>query len=354
MSQRRCIFCGEPFTGQGHNFEHVIPRWLVREADLSKRTAPIDFPSKQFEAAMSRIGGRSCEACNDASSGLEGNARIAYTKIRDGNDLSPSDGRSLLDWLDKIRVGMWLWSLDIGKDDYGITPKFRINERMAHKDRILLAAKYQPGPPMKGLAIWGPSEYFVWSPSAIGFVINNIVLISVSSDFLVSRHLKNLDIKRFIHDSGDLDADPNLADKPGMRLEFFAAPFVLGQVILPIELFEKLGLQMANLSPMHPGWGEGPILKLDGELEEAGRAPGSVPTFTGNRDAHLILMELYLHRAAKYLLGDFLTCDFTKMSSLESQERIKGLAQQFLAQTEVDIHRSIVRYEQMTGLKLPT
>ena len=353
MSQRRCLFCGEPFTGQGHNFEHVIPRWLVQEADLSKRTAPIDFPSKKFSAAMSRIGGRSCETCNDASSDLEGRARIAYVKIRDGDDLSPSDGRSLLNWLDKIRVGMWLWSLDIGKDDYGITPKFRINDRMAHKDRVLLAAKYPPGPPMKGLEIWGATECFVWSPSAIGFLINNIALVSISSDFLVNRHLKKLNIRRFIHDSGDLEADINLADEPGMRLEFFAAPFIMGQVILPIDLFEKLGLEKTNKSSVHPGWGEGPILKLKGKLEESDRTLRSIPLFEGNRDAHLILMELYLDKATKYLLEDFLACDFTKITSLEERKRIEELAHKFLTQTEVDIHRSVVRYERLTGLKLP-
>lgn len=247
---------------------------------------------------------------------------------------------------------MWLWGLDVGKADYGVVPKFRINERMAHKDRLLLAARYQSGPPMNGLGIWGASEYFLWSPSAIGFVINNIVLISLSSDFLVSRHLKKLDIKRFMHDSGDFDADAVLAAEPGMRLEFFAATFIVGQVILPMELFTKLGLEMANRSPMHSGWGEGPILKLNGKLEDSGGTLGSVELFSGNRDGHLILMELYLEKATKYLLDDFLACDFTKISSQESREAIQGMARQFLAQTDVEIHRSRVRYHQLTGLKL--
>jgi hypothetical protein len=59
------------------------------------------------------------------------------------------------------RVGLWLWSVDVGKDDYGIIPKFRINERMAHKDRILLAAKYPSGLRMKGLDIRGATENFI-------------------------------------------------------------------------------------------------------------------------------------------------------------------------------------------------
>jgi len=217
MTQRRCLFCGKAFTGQGHNFEHVIPRWLVREADLLKRTAPVEFPTKKFDAAMSRIGGRACEKCNGDSSDLEGRARTAYAKIRDGEDLSPSDGRALLDWMDKIRIGMWLWTLDVGKNDYAIDPKFRINERTAHKDRILLAAKYPLNPTMKGLAIWGASECFVWSPTALGFFINNVALISLSTNFLVSRHLTKLSIKRFLHDTGDEEINVNLADDSGYR-----------------------------------------------------------------------------------------------------------------------------------------
>ncbi|KYK50583.1 hypothetical protein A1D31_38775 [Bradyrhizobium liaoningense] len=346
------MFCGKPFSGQAHNFEHVIPRWLVREADLSKRTAPIDFPSRQFSAAMSRIGGRACETCNEASSDLEGRARVAYANIRDGNELSSSDGRSLLDWLDKLRVGLWLWALDVGKDDYGIIPKFRINERMAHKDRMLVASKYRAGPPMKGLDIWGASEYFVWSPSAIGFFINNIVLLSVSSDFLVARHLRKLAIRCFLHDSGDLEIDPELSDDPGNRLEFFGAPFILGQVILPTDLFGKLNLKMASESPLHPGWGEGPILKLNGNLVESGRMLGSVPLFTGNHQAHLVLMELYFEKATKYLLDNFLASDFTRMSSVEKQEEIRAQAQEYLDRGDVDIGRLLTRYEYLTGLQL--
>jgi hypothetical protein len=354
MAERRCLFCGEPFTGQGRNFEHVIPRWLVREADLSKRTAPVDFPTKQFSAAMSRMGGRACKACNDTSSHLEGQARIAYAKLRNGDALTPSDGRSLLDWLDKLRVGLWLWTVDVGKDDYGIIPKFRINERMAHKDRIFLAAKYPHGPRMKGLDIWGATELFIWSPSAIGFFINNIVLISVSSDFLVSRHLRNLSIEDHVYDSGDIASDINPADEPGKRLQFFAAPLIIGQVILPIDLFNECGLAMANPSPLHSGWGEGPILKLNGNLGEIGPDLGALPTFAGNKSAHRIIMEFYLDMASKYLLDNFLASDFGRIPNVEKREAIQALGREYLAQTEVDIHRAMTRYRQITGITLPT
>jgi hypothetical protein len=353
MSKRKCLFCGELFSDQKRNFEHVIPAWLVKEADLSKRTAPIDFPSKQFNAAMSRIGGQACEACNSGSSDLESRARGAYVKVRDGIELSLPDGRALLDWLDKVRVGLWLWALDVGKDDHAIEPKFRINERMAHKDRILLATKYAAGAPMRGLAIWGASEYFVWSPSAIGFLINNIVLVSISSDFLVSRHLKNLSIKRSLNDSNYEKFSVDVAVQPGMRIAFFGAPYIIGQCILPADLFGTLGLEMANLSSAHPGWGEGPVLRLNGQLQETDRSLGSVPQFNGNKRAHRILMELQLKKATKFLIDEFLTSDFTNITSLEAQKAIEYQTREYLAASEADIARSKEQYERASGIRLP-
>jgi hypothetical protein len=348
------MFCGALFTGQKHNFEHIIPRWLVKEADLAHRTAPIDFPGKKFDAAMSRIGGRVCEKCNDDSADLEGRARAAYAKLRDGKDLEMADGRALLDWLDKVRVGMWLWTVDIGKGDYGVEPKFRINERMAHKDRIMLAARYRPGAPMRGLGFWGATEHFVWSPSVFGLYINNVVLVSISTNFLVSRHLVNLNITQRTDYWGDAFCDIEPGDAPGPRLEYFAAPFILGQTILPVEMFAELGLEIANNSACHAGWGEGPILRLDGKLKEVGRLPAAVPLFTGNRDAHIVLMEMYLEKANKYLIEDLLNSDFSLMGESQVQENIRAQYREYLAGTQVDIDRLATTYEQLTGLRLST
>lgn len=152
---------------------------------------------------------------------------------------------------------MWLWALAVGKDDYEFEPKFRINERTAHKDRSLLAAKYVAGAPMGGLGIWGASEYFVWSPKR-DRISNNIVLISISSDFLVGRHLAKLSIKRSLDDSSYERFSVDPAVDPGSRVEFIGVPYVIGQCILPTDLFGKLSLEMANPSSVHSGWGEGP------------------------------------------------------------------------------------------------
>ncbi|TKV77755.1 hypothetical protein FDV58_29620 [Bradyrhizobium elkanii] len=83
---------------------------------------------------------------------------------------------------------------------------------MARKDRIFFAAGYAPDPKWKGLEIWGASECFAYSPTAIGLLINNIALVSISSDFLVSRHLTKLRIRRWFHDAGDLEDEVDPAE----------------------------------------------------------------------------------------------------------------------------------------------
>jgi hypothetical protein len=108
---RVCIFCGKQFTGQKKNREHIISGWLVEEADLRKRTTRIDFDGRSFDAAMHRIVADSCAACNEASSATELAAKDAYVKIKNATDLAESDAHALLDWLDKTRVGLWLWTL---------------------------------------------------------------------------------------------------------------------------------------------------------------------------------------------------------------------------------------------------
>lgn len=74
---KRCIFCGTPFSGQKRNFEHIIPAWLVEEADLRKRDMPVQLPGISRKVSMSRIGLKVCKICNDADSRLEAQAKIA-------------------------------------------------------------------------------------------------------------------------------------------------------------------------------------------------------------------------------------------------------------------------------------
>jgi hypothetical protein len=150
---RLCCFCGKSFTGQKRNREHIISDWLVREADLKKRTMSVHIGGHTFQAAMKRIVGDSCETCNSAFSALEGQAQTAFSKVKKGDLLLEQDAEALLDWLDKVRVGNWLWLLGVSKNHIRITPKFHIDARVGRKDRIVMVARYPARPEMKGLVL---------------------------------------------------------------------------------------------------------------------------------------------------------------------------------------------------------
>ena len=133
---RLCCFCGNAFTGQKRNREHIISDWLVREADLKKRSMSVQVGSHTFQAAMNRLVADSCETCNSAFSELEGQAQGALSKVRKGSLLGEQEEEALLDWLDKIRVGTWLWLLGVSRNHIRIAPKFHIDARVGRKDRI--------------------------------------------------------------------------------------------------------------------------------------------------------------------------------------------------------------------------
>ena len=76
--------------------------------------------------------------------------------------------------------------------------------------------------------------------------------------------------------------DVSAGDAPGKRLAFFGAPCILGQVILPVEMFDELNSNMAQKSLLHTDFGEGPVFRLDGKLQ---RQPGRRDRFRRSRAA---------------------------------------------------------------------
>ena len=109
---KSCIFCGASFAGQKRNFEHIIPAWLVQEADLRNRDMQVELPGISRRVGMSRIGLKVCKSCNDADSDLEARAKNAYLATTAGEDLSDAQMGAMLDWLDKVRIGLWLWLIE--------------------------------------------------------------------------------------------------------------------------------------------------------------------------------------------------------------------------------------------------
>lgn len=349
---KRCIFCGKPFTGQKRTFEHIIPAWLVEEADLRKRDMFIQLPGISRKIGMNRIGLKVCKTCNENDSSLEAEAKIAYLAIKAGDELTDDHVRCLLDWLDKVRVGLWLWLIEQLGDQAGAEPKFRVNGRIARKDRMVLVRRYPEGPPMKGLGLFGIGEFFLKLPSTIGLLANNIFLTSISSDFLVLRHIRDVRVSQ-THGAGDLTGFELLANAPNeLRLGMLGGPSIFAQCIMPDETFNRFEIPVHHASPEVEGWSESMILRLDDTLREDRSAPKLVPVYVGNIAANTTLMERNVFQAAEFLVRDFQrasTSQIDRETAAAISEDIRNTLREITAYRDV-LNRE---YRALTGLQLP-
>jgi hypothetical protein len=135
-------------------------------------SGPPDF---RHAVAMQKYGSR-----------LEKQAALIINAIQDGRSITVSNAYRLLDWLDKVRIGLWLGILMLQKEK-DFTPRFSIDTRLGRKDRVAVIAV---GPDDNTLRLnFGGTDnnLFRLSQCAIYLRINNIRIISISADFLLTR-----------------------------------------------------------------------------------------------------------------------------------------------------------------------
>jgi hypothetical protein len=353
--ERVCVFCGRSFTGQKKNREHLISDWLVDEADLRKRTMTVDIGDRTFNAAMSRIVGDACEKCNSLYSDLEGAAKTAFIKIKSGQDLDQADGRALLDWLDKVRSGMWLWLLRAGGTKFGVRPKFMIDARIGRKDRVALIARYPEDTTMRGLAFWGLGISFLYMPSALGLLINNVAIVTLSIDFLLARHLRDVLIKWEMNDKLLQIVDLKRADgnDHAPRLSLLGSPYIIGQCIGPRELQNELTLDDMCAKARHLSLLETDVMRLDAHLQKITGPLGRVRELSVNTDAHIALMEINVCLASAFMLREFLSSDFSTVTDKRKLEQNLSLYNDFLAAERDHVEALRARYKSIMGIDLP-
>jgi hypothetical protein len=79
----------------------------------------------------------------------------------------------LLDWFDKIRVGLWLSELTLSKQVDSVKPKFHIADRVGQKDRMLIIDRIKDLG--QGLAFVGTdSPMFIEMPSAFTLIVDDL------------------------------------------------------------------------------------------------------------------------------------------------------------------------------------
>lgn len=182
---QKCIFCGN--KPQNKNKEHVIPQWLSKYLGRYKSVCT-KSTSGDFELTFAQLTFPACKACNDADSQLEGESKIIVEKLMESKSVTGQEINTLMNWFDKLRVGLWLGQLTLMKKLDLMDPNFYINDRMATKDRMLIIERVKDIGNGLGL-IGNDTNMFLFSPCAFQVWFNDVLITNVSTDGLVSGKL---------------------------------------------------------------------------------------------------------------------------------------------------------------------
>jgi hypothetical protein len=191
--KRFCVFCGR--KPEEKNKEHVIPQWLIAMTGAPSRKARFGLsPSQDFERwepreyAFSSFAFPACTKCNDEYHHLETSTKPVILKLLARESISASEISGLLDWMDKVRVGLWLGYQMLDRNVAGITPRFYISQRIGKFDRMFALAFGTR--PVKHLSFVGvPTFAFRYAPTVFGLVINNMYIFNVSQVYLFAPRL---------------------------------------------------------------------------------------------------------------------------------------------------------------------
>lgn len=186
---RRCVFCGDQPSGK--NVGQILPKWLLRMTGDPSEPVPLGVNRSNGKPRLfpfSQLVLPSCRSCDEKYGDLEEKARLAFQKICKRTQPSEDELNSLLDWFDKVRVGLWHWQMRIDPPSVGFEPKFYINDRVGRKDRLVFVVTLEDD--IRGLGFYGTDTMaFIRSPSTFVLASNNTAFINVSFDYLLSKRL---------------------------------------------------------------------------------------------------------------------------------------------------------------------
>lgn len=188
--ERFCVFCGE--SPEEKNREHVLPEWLLKLTGDPKRTAVFgvdfnkDFSLRKF--SFDSLVFPACKICNSRFGQLEEIIKQVFVRVLAHEPLGANDLILLLEWLDKVRVGLWLGYLYLNKNPMGISPSFHIESRVGRADRMTTILRFDDLG--EGLTFVGP-EFMTYqlSPTCFGLRVNGVCFVNASGISLCSRRL---------------------------------------------------------------------------------------------------------------------------------------------------------------------
>ena len=186
MSEKFCVFCGK--NPEGKTREHILPQWLIELTGEPTRTVNFGInyeEEKTISFAWSQFVVPACEKCNSDYSDLESKVKPLIEETLSRNAVTAKDWIVILNWLDKVRVGLWLAYHLLQKNPTKVEPTFFINDRVNTKDRMVCVYPIKNN--RDGLNGFGAETLlFHRTPSCIALRINDVILLNMSSDYLFS------------------------------------------------------------------------------------------------------------------------------------------------------------------------
>lgn len=191
--KKHCVFCGK--KPQDKSKEHVVPRWLIELTGDPSRNANFGFNKDPTQKtltprsfAFDKFTFPACSACNQKFSGLEANVKKTMMSVLNAEPVSVPSLSELLDWFDKVRIGLWLGMRLLDKNIASVEPNFHIETRLGRRDRLLIVEKSDfSGKRLNFVAT--DTINFALTPSAFMLIVNNYHFTNVSSLFLCARRL---------------------------------------------------------------------------------------------------------------------------------------------------------------------
>lgn len=184
-----CVFCGAEVKKSVRTKEHILPMWLLEATgDPNREIRLWDDPitgRPSFRPA-STFHFPACHDCNQRyGRTLEAQSKKIISAISEGRSITVGNAYRLLDWLDKVRIGLWLgYQMLHGEGDFN--PKFQIDTRLGRKDRLAIVA-VDAKETRKRLTFGATdNNLFRMSQCGVFLHINNVKILSFSADYLLA------------------------------------------------------------------------------------------------------------------------------------------------------------------------
>ena len=193
-TNKMCVFCGNP--PQAKTKEHIIPKWLIeltgdpnREAFFGAHTPHTGQQARQRKYAFSSFKFPACRACNDEYAKLESQTNYIMLKVLANEAVDNDELTTLLDWFDKVRVGLWLAFNSLDEMSDIIKPTLNINLGRRLKDRLLFVYDFE-NPARNSLTFMGAnSPIFYLMPNSFILMVKDKLFLSAAADYLVAKGL---------------------------------------------------------------------------------------------------------------------------------------------------------------------